>query len=164
MSAEGESSVQPDMQIVRAEARDAAKLAPIFDAYRQFYRQPTDVPGAEQFLRRRLERGESVIYFIEDADGQVIGFTQLYPCFSSTSMKPLWILNDLFVVQDARKHGVATMLLERARQLAVETDAESLMLETAIDNLRAQRLYEALGWKRDNEFHRYYLRVSSGTA
>ena len=74
-------------------------------------------------------------------------------------MKRLWILNDLYVVAEARRHGVAKALMERARQLALETSAESLALETAVDNHNAQRLYEQLGWLRDQEFFRYALRL-----
>lgn len=138
--------------------KQVPQVAPLFDAYRQFYRQPGDLAGAADFLRQRLERNESVV-FLALLDGATVGFTQLYPCFSSTSMKRLWILNDLFVVPEARRSGVAKALMERARQLALQTSAEGLALETAVDNHNAQRLYAQLGWVRDEEFFRYSLRV-----
>ena len=146
------------MQIIQAGVEHVAQVAPLFDAYRQFYRQPSDLAGAAAFLRERIERKESVV-FLAVLDGAAAGFTQLYPCFSSTSMKRLWILNDLYVVPEARRHGLAKALMERARQLALETSAESLALETAVDNHNAQRLYEQLGWIRDEEFFRYALRL-----
>ena len=146
------------MQILQAGVEHISQLAPLFDAYRQFYRQPGDLAGAAAFLRERIERNESVV-FLGVLDGVAVGFTQLYPCFSSTSMKRLWILNDLFVAPEARRHGVAKALMERARQLAMQTSAESLALETAVDNRNAQRLYEQLGWIRDEEFFRYSLRI-----
>jgi GNAT superfamily N-acetyltransferase len=146
------------MQILQAGVEHIPQLAPLFDAYRQFYRQPSDPAGAAAFLRERLEGNESVV-FLAVLDGAAVGFTQLYPCFSSTSMKRLWILNDLFVASEARRRGVAKGMMERARQLALQTLAEGLALETAVDNHNAQKLYEKLGWVRDEEFFRYSLRV-----
>ena len=146
------------MQMIQAGVEHVAQAAPLFDAYRQFYRQPSDLAGAAAFLRERTEHNESVIFLalLEDV---AVGFTQLYPCFSSTSLKRLWILNDLYVVPEARRLGVAKALMERARRLALETSAEGLALETAVDNRNAQQLYEQLGWIRDEEYFRYSLRV-----
>jgi ribosomal protein S18 acetylase RimI-like enzyme len=72
-------------------------------------------------------------------------------------MKRMWILNDLFVSPEARRGGAAKALMERAREWAVETKADSLWLETAVDNHPAQRLYESLEWKRDNHYLRYLM-------
>ena len=104
----------------------------------------------------RLKGDESVI-FLALAGEKAVGFVQLYPCFSSTAMKRMWILNDLFVTPEARRGGAAKALMERARQWAVETKADGLWLETAVDNHPAQRLYESLGWKRDNDYYRYLM-------
>jgi GNAT superfamily N-acetyltransferase len=90
---------------------------------------------------------------------KAVGFVQLYPSFDSVTMRRTWILYDLFVAPTARKHGVATLLMKRARRWAVDTKAKGLILETAIDNRPAQKLYEQLGWKRDAAFHRYCLDV-----
>jgi ribosomal protein S18 acetylase RimI-like enzyme len=142
----------------QARPEDADAVAPLFDAYRQFYEQPSDLALARAFIGARLERGESVI-FLAERDGRAVGFVQLYPVFSSTAVRPrrLWLLNDLFVAPEARGRGVARSLMERARQLAVETDAAGLELATAHTNTAAQRLYESLGWRRDERFPRYEL-------
>jgi ribosomal protein S18 acetylase RimI-like enzyme len=134
----------------------------LFDAYRQFYKQSSDYSGAHRFITDRLKASESMIFLAtleEGKESRAVGFVQLYPAFSSISMKRLWILNDLFVIPEARKLGVGKALMESARQLAVSTAAKELILETAIDNLAAQGLYEKLGYKRDVEFHRYALGV-----
>ncbi len=144
--------------IIRAQRGHVELVAPLFDLYRQFYGQPSDLEGARQFLKERLQHNESVIFLALGGTGAV-GFTQLYPSFSSTAMKRLWILNDLFVARQARKHGVARALLERAREFAIETGASGLELATATDNLSAQRLYEKTGWKRDEDFYHYCLEV-----
>ena len=135
-----------------------ASSAPLFDAYRQFYQQPSDLPLAHAFLAARLERGESVI-FVAERGGRPIGFVQLYPLFSSTAARPrrLWLLNDLFVAPEARGGGVGRALLARARRLAEETDAAGLELVTATTNAGAQRLYESVGYRRDDGFLRYEL-------
>ena len=137
---------------------DAELVAPLFDAYRQFYAQPSDPALARAFVAARLERDESVIYLAE-RDGRAVGFVQLYPLFSSTAARPrrLWLLNDLFVAPEARGGGVARALMARARRLAEDTGAAGLELVTAATNLTAQRLYESIGYRRDDAFLRYEL-------
>ena len=145
------------VQVKRANAADSETIAPLFDAYRQFYQQATDLDGARAYLTERLEGGESVVFFALLDDGMPAGFTQLYPIFSSTAMQRAWLLNDLFVAPVARRAGVARALLERAHAFAQETHAKELMLQTAVDNIPAQRLYESLGWQRDNDYYVYML-------
>ncbi len=137
---------------------DADLVAPLFDAYRQFYEQPSDPSLARAFIAARLEGEESVV-FLAERDGRPAGFVQLYPLFSSTAARPrrLWLLNDLYVAPEARGCGVARALMARARRLAEDTDAVGLELATARSNVAAQRLYEALGWRRDEAFPRYEL-------
>jgi GNAT superfamily N-acetyltransferase len=150
------------MKIIRAMPEHAELVVPLFDAYRQFYKQKSDIASAREFLTERLKKDQSVIFLAIDEQGGAqkgIGFTQLYPSFSSSSMRRLWILNDLFVIPGARKQGVGEALMERARKWAVETKAEGLALETATDNHTAQRLYEKLGYKKDEIYYRYNLTV-----
>lgn len=148
-------ALTPNLRVVRATLQDIDRLVPLFGAYREFYHRPPDLEGSRRFLTDRLARGESVVYLAE-ANGETLGFTQLYPTFASLSMKPWWVLYDLYVVPAARRQGVATHLLNRAKQLARETGADGISLETAQDN-PAQRLYEARGWKRDEAFLHYEL-------
>jgi len=147
--------------IKRAGLEDVGAVAPLFDAYRQFYGQRSDLAAARAFLDERLRHDESVV-FLAVADGpggQAVGFTQLYPSFSSVSLGRLWVLNDLFVDPAVRRGGVGRRLLERARDWAVETQARGLVLSTGVTNTTAQALYESCGWTRDDEFHRYRLLV-----
>lgn len=146
------------MKIVvrQAQVADTELIAPLFDAYRQFYRQSADLPLALAFLRERLTLGESVIFVAQDEQGQAIGFTQLYPSFSSVGARRIWILNDLFVAPAARGNGVAHQLLDTAKNHAMATGAKRLALSTARDN-PAQKLYESVGYERDNMFYHYSL-------
>jgi GNAT superfamily N-acetyltransferase len=146
-------------QLVAIQADRVDLVAPLFDAYRQFYRQAPDLEGARQFLLERLQRNESVILAVVE-DVKALGFTQLYPSFSSASMKPIWILNDLFVVDSARRRGVGVQLLLAAREHARQTGAVRLELSTAISNVTAQSLYEKLGWRRDTTFFRYEFKIT----
>ncbi|MGN7721971.1 N-acetyltransferase family protein [Chitinophaga sp. 22620] len=146
------------MQITKATTDHLPQLAVLFDLYRQHYEQQPDLEGAEQYLAERLVRNESVIYVAEE-EGQLVGFTQLYPVFSSIGMKKAWILNDLYVADDHRRKGVARGLLEASRELGKATDARYLMLQTHIDNTKARTLYESNGWKLDEEFYYYYLSI-----
>jgi GNAT superfamily N-acetyltransferase len=134
--------------IRRAAVADLPALVPLFDAYRRFYEQPGDMARAEDFLRERLTREESVVLLAE-RDGAAVGFTQLYPLFSSVRTARLWLLNDLFVVESARRSGVARALLDAAADFARRDGACGLMLETGRDNVAARALYRAAGWNED---------------
>ena len=144
------------MEIVRAGMDDCEAVSALFDAYRVFYGRDPDLESSRAFIRARLERGDSVIFLARDADG-ALGFTQLYPCFSSVSAAPIWILNDLYTDPEARKHGVGTALLRAARDFGRETGALRLELATAHTNHTAQALYEAEGYVLDTVFRRYSL-------
>jgi GNAT superfamily N-acetyltransferase len=146
-----------EIRIVRAGRNELDDLAPLFDGYRQFYGQRSDLAATRAFLGDRIERDESVTYVAYTGSREPVGFTQLYPSFSSVSLKRLWILNDLFVRSDIRRGGVGRALLERARRHAVETGAKGLVLNTGVTNTAAQTLYESCGWKKDDEFFQYHL-------
>ena len=134
--------------IRRATDADIARVAPLFDAYRSFYGQPSDIARADAFLRERLARGESTLLLAE-RDGEALAFTQLYPLFSSVRTARVWLLNDLFVADSARRQGVAHGLLDAAAAFAREQGAAGLMLETGRDNHPARALYRAAGWHED---------------
>jgi ribosomal protein S18 acetylase RimI-like enzyme len=146
------------LTVIRVCVDRVHEIVPLFDAYRQFYKEQSDLEGARSFLANRLSKDESVIFLASEGT-QAVGFAQLYPCFSSLSMKPMWILNDLFVTPTARGHGVGSALLQECTRLAVETGAKEMWLETMKTNVTAQRLYEGRGWKRDDIFYRYNLSV-----
>jgi ribosomal protein S18 acetylase RimI-like enzyme len=144
------------IEVRRATIADLDTVTLLFDAYRQFYQQPGDLSAACTFLRDRLTRGESVIFLAtEQGSSAGLGFTQLYPSFSSVAMRSIWILNDLFVIPEARRRGVGRALMETARLHAVETGAKRLTLATAPTNRPAQILYESLGYRRDEHFSQY---------
>ncbi|MFA9273309.1 MAG: GNAT family N-acetyltransferase [Candidatus Aquirickettsiella gammari] len=142
--------------IQQASVNDVTAIAPLFDAYRVFYHQQSDLVLAQQFLTERLQKEQSIIFFAINTQGSAQGFVQLYPSFSSVSAKRLWILNDLFVAATARRGGVARQLMNRAREFAIATEAKGLFLETAHDNFNGQALYESLGYRKNSEFY-YFL-------
>ncbi|MBH5320349.1 GNAT family N-acetyltransferase [Paenibacillus sp. GSMTC-2017] len=144
--------------VSQATINDLNDLASLFDLYRVFYGQPSNAEGAKQFLFERFDHAESIIYIARcSSTNQAIGFTQLYPTFSSISMKRSWVLNDLYVVEEYRKHGVAKKLLEEVKGFAILTGAKGIALSTAPDNKKAQSLYEQLGYVKDDEYYQYFL-------
>lgn len=158
--------------IEQATIHDVPQLAVLFNQYRVFYGQDSNVEGAKQFLLDRFNHAESVILVAkkkenEDANtdaninvsmnANILGFTQLYPTFSSISMQRSWILNDLYVAEEHRKQGIAEQLLEQAKRFAMMTNAKGIALSTAPTNKQAQALYEKLGYVRDDEFYNYFL-------
>jgi ribosomal protein S18 acetylase RimI-like enzyme len=144
------------MIVRKADAKDLLKLSELFDGYRQFYQQPSDLAGAQAFIAERIKNHQSVIFVVESND-QLLGFTQLFPSFSSVSMQRLWVLNDLFVASHARGQGVAEALMAAAKQLAEDTGSKGLVLETDLDNSQAQSLYEKLGYQKQDSTHHYFL-------
>jgi ribosomal protein S18 acetylase RimI-like enzyme len=146
--------------IHQATIQDLDRLAPLFDGYRQFYGQKSDVAAARAFLLERFRHSESII-FVASRDGVAIGFTQLYPSFSSISMQRIYVLSDLYVVSHARKVGAGRLLLEAAVQFGRSAGAVQLTLETATTNITAQRLYESSGWQRDTEFYVYQITLTT---
>jgi ribosomal protein S18 acetylase RimI-like enzyme len=139
-----------------AAVADVGRVAPLFDAYRQFYGLAPDLELARWFLRVRLSRGESVVLLAEDG-GSALGFLQMYPTFSSLRAARTFVLYDLFVDPAARQRGVGRQLMQAAAEEARRRGAVSLVLSTARTNSAAQQLYESLGWVRDEEFYEYNL-------
>lgn len=142
------------MKICTVTLATVGDVLPLFNAYREFYGQQSDLGQAKQFLLERLNKEESVI-FLAYINEQPVGFIQLYPTFSSVAMKKAFILNDLFVAEHARKQGVAQALIEQCYSYCVQKDARYLRLETATNNVRAQKLYEKLGMRIENGVFHY---------
>jgi ribosomal-protein-alanine N-acetyltransferase len=142
-----------------ATAVDASRIAPLFDDYRQFYGLASDCAFAGRYLAERLERRESVVLVAEDGDGTPLGFVQMYPTFSSLRAARVFVLYDLYVDAAARRRGVARRLMEAAVTQAQAAGAVALTLQTSRTNDAAQRLYESLGWQRDEDFTEYVLTI-----
>jgi ribosomal protein S18 acetylase RimI-like enzyme len=146
-----------NIEIRKASVENANIVAPLFDSYRSFYKQDSDLDAAFNFIKERLQQNESVIFiaFIKD---NAVGFVQLYPIFTSVGMKRAWLLNDLYIHVSARGKGVATALLDASKKFAKNTNSKWLMLQTASDNYTAQALYKKNGWKKETDlFYRFDL-------
>ena len=144
------------LTIRHATPDDLDTLAPLFDAYRRFYEQPGDVALASDFLAERMERRDSTL-LVAQADGQLLGFCQLYPGWCSVAAARIFVLYDLFVDAEVRRAGVGRALMLAARDFGREAGAVRLDLSTARSNARAQALYESLGWQRDDVYLTYNL-------
>jgi GNAT superfamily N-acetyltransferase len=139
------------MIVRRAKKKDLEQLSVLFDKYRIFYKQKGDIATAKLFLKKRMKRQESVI-FVAEKKKELIGFTQLFPIFSSTNMMRTWMLNDLYVNERSRGIGAASALLNAAKEFGKETNSKWLVLQTAADNITAQKVYEKNGWVRETDF------------
>lgn len=146
----------PAFAIRRAHLDDVDAVAPLFDAYRVFYRQPADLARARDWLHARLAADESVVLLAE-RDGAAVGFAQLYPMHSSVRTARTWILNDLYVDAGARRGGAARALLDAAAAFAAAEGTAGISLETTRDNAPARALYRAAGWGEDAT--QWYSRV-----
>ncbi|WP_173918631.1 N-acetyltransferase [Halobacillus sp. Marseille-Q1614] len=147
------------MEVYQAAIEDLEGVSNLFNLYRVFYQQPSDIEGAKTYIKNRMDNKDSVIFVVKEKN-KYLGFTQLYPVFSSISMKRAWILNDLYVDSEARKQGIGELLLHKAKDYAIETGANSISLSTSPDNDSAQRLYEKNGYIRDSQFYYYELSLT----
>lgn len=144
------------ISIGEASLQNIDELSILFDLYRQFYRQPSNVEDGKRFLNERIQNKDSKIYVALMSDGKISGFVQLYPLFTSVGMKRLWILNDLYVKEEYRKKGVARSLIDHCKKLAHVTQAAGLMLETGKNNLEGNVLYPTEGFKLIDESNFYF--------
>ncbi|AWH74719.1 GNAT family N-acetyltransferase [Dokdonia sp. Dokd-P16] len=147
------------MHIRKATLEDLNIIIPLFDGYRQFYRQASDLEGANLFLTERLSHNESTILiaFHDSEETEALGFTQLYPLFSSVSMERMLLLNDLYITPTHRGKGIGTLLINSAKELCTSSHQKGIVLQTEITN-PAQQLYERLGFNKDPDLHYFWAR------
>lgn len=154
-----------NIEIKRIGLTDGHLVAGLFNQYRIFYNQFSDIGMAKAFIDERLQQNESIIFVAIDAEKQQpLGFTQLYPKYSSVRLSKNWILNDLYVDADYRKQGIGEKLIKTAMEFAKTTGATFVQLETAIDNYTAQHLYESIGFVKqanDEDFFLYKIVLNS---
>jgi GNAT superfamily N-acetyltransferase len=130
---------------------DLPDLLPLMRGYCDFYgAAPSD--EALLALARSLVAdpdGEGFQLIARDEDGRALGFATAYWSWSTLAAARTAIMNDLFVHPDARGSGMAEALIEECRERAGRRGAVSMNWQTAKDNLRAQKLYERIGAKRE---------------
>lgn len=141
--------------LIQANLNHLDDLAVLFDAYRVFYKKETDLDAAKKFLRERLANDQSVIFMVYN-DSRAVGFTQLYPVFSSVNMAAVWLLNDLFVDPVYRGKKIGKQLLEAAQNHCTATGAKGISLETEQTNVVGNKLYPIMGFEKDTEHNFYY--------
>jgi ribosomal protein S18 acetylase RimI-like enzyme len=144
-----------EISIKRAEINDLQQIATLFDCYRQFYQQESDIDLATIFIRDRINQDQSIIFIALSTDDEAIGFCQLYPTFCSVIAAPIYVLYDLFVLPSARRTGAGKLLLLAAEEHAKLNGIQRMDLTTAKSNTVAQSLYESLGWEQDVIFFTY---------
>jgi len=145
------------ISVKRATLENLDEISELFNSYRVFYEQDSNMELAATFISERMKNKESVIFYASNENGKALGFTQLYPTFSSVSARSFWILCDLYVSSSARRLGVGKKLMEAARIFAIENGSKGISLETAKSNVNAQALYESLGYKRNPDVYNYFL-------
>lgn len=150
--------------IIRVNPAQIELVVDLFNKYRIFYQQPSDILLARQFINERLQHNESVIWVALAGNELPVGFTQLYPTYSSMRAVKNWILNDLYVEQAYRKQGIGEALIKTAMNFASENNATFVQLSTAVDNYTAQSLYEQIGFIKqapEKDFYTYRIKVDN---
>lgn len=144
------------MKIFQCKIENLTAAAELFNKYRMFYEQPSDLPSATEFLKANINENRSVVFLLQNDEGETVAFSQLYPIYCSTAMKPFLYLSDLFVDPSARRKGYAKLLMSHLIDHFQDLRYQRLTLETATTNTAAQRLYESLGYEKDNVFITYH--------
>ncbi len=143
------------MQFRAIDKKDLELVANLLDGYRVYYKKDSDYEGAKAFLSQRIQQQDSKIYVAETKPGTLAGFVQLYPLFSSTRMKKLWLLNDLFVAPAFRGQRVSVGLINKAKELVQTSGACGMFLETEKTNKIGNSLYPSVGFEL-NEGSNFY--------
>ena len=150
-----EADRMSNIDVRQAVLSDLDELVVLFGQYREFQGQAGDLPAARGFLQARFNHGDSVVFIARETHAS-IGFAQLYPSYSSVSLARVFVLNDLFVQESARRNGVASRLLAAVEAYAWSLGAVRVTLNVARSNRDGQALYEAKGWRQDEQFHMYH--------
>jgi len=143
------------MLVRRAQSADLNQLAVLFDEYRQFYGTSSNPELSYQFLKQRFEDGQTVI-FINTKDDTFTGFIILYLGFSSVACSTYYILDDVYITPVFRRQGAAKQLIDTAILFAKHEQALRITLETQKNNYQSHKLYESMGFIKDDEFQTYH--------
>lgn len=144
------------MQVIHCTEAQLDVLAELFNDYRIFYEQPSDVPACRAFIEQNLKQKRSRIFLLLNNDGLAVGFSQLYPAVCSLSMRSYYYLSDLYVAKSARQSGHARYLMNYITDHFTNEGAQRLTLDTATTNKIAQSLYESLGYEREEVYITYH--------
>ena len=147
-----------DLKIIRANKNHIKDVSVLFDLYRQFYKYQKDLNNSKNYLHKRIINNESII-FIGTENEKIIAFVQLYETFDSLNLSKKLVLYDLYVLEKYRKLGIGRKLMNKSKDFAKNNNFPKIELSTSIDNYSAQKLYESLGYIRDNEYYNYGLEV-----
>ena len=154
-----EARIATPVTIDRASVDDIEIVTDLFLGYLDFYKAPASREVAASFISERLSKAYSMILIARNADGAAVGFTQVYPTLASVSMGRVWILNDLYVVPDARRLGAGRALVRAVTDEAQAEGVVRVTLATAEDNVSAQALYEVEGFATGQPVRHYVKRT-----
>jgi len=146
------------MYIVKSTENHLEQLAELFEEYRLFCGCEQNLTETKSFLKKLIRNEESILFIAVDAQTErLMGFVNLYPCYSSLALQRLWILNDLGVSSHYRGKGVSKALIQKVQEFAKETNAIRIELKTGINNTTARSLYKSMDFTVDLE--NIYYRV-----
>lgn len=146
------------ISVRQASILDLSKIIPVFDSYREYFKQERNPKEVEKFLFDKFEHLESVI-FIAEQNNEVIGFAQLYPIFSSLTLQRVWLLNDFFINEGYRNKGIGRHLFEKVKEFTLLTKSKGIELSVEHLNEKAWRFWEGQGFRLDEEFRYYFYKL-----
>ena len=146
------------IKIIKAKKENYKEVGFLFDLYRQFYKYKSEIKKSTQYIKERIFKKESTI-FLCYCDKEPAGFVQLYKTFDSLNINKKLVLYDLYVMRKFRKKGIGKMLMNKSKDFALKNKINLIELSTAINNKKAQSLYESLDYVQDKEYYNYYLDV-----
>lgn len=150
--------VSYELIVRQATIKDLPKIVPIFDSYREYFKQQKNPLKVESFLFEKFVHLESVI-FIAEQESEVIGFAQLYPIFSSLSLERVWLLNDFYISEEYRNNGIGKQLFAKVKEFTLLTKSKGIELSVEHTNRKDWKFWEKQGFRIDDEFRFYFYKL-----
>ncbi len=135
------------MEVDSARTEDIEALLPLMRAYCDFYEVDPPDEGLKEMAEALIAEDDSrgMLLVARDDDGVPIGFAAVAWKWASTRGARVAHLEDLFVDPKARRGGIGAALIEECGRRAKHHGAPCLLWITALDNHRAQSVYERVG-------------------
>lgn len=132
-----------------ATENDLDALVPLMHAYCVFYEVKPQDAGLLEMAKALIAtpEDEGMLLVARGDDGAPVGFAAVGWKWSSLRAARVAIMEDLFVDPEARGSGAGRALIESCAERARGHGAPCLMWTTALDNHKAQSVYNAVGAK-----------------
>lgn len=105
----------------------------VVDEYRKFCGFNLSPEATKGFFKNLHKENKAATFIAISEEYEIMGFINLYPSYSTLSLRKIWILNDLGVSSRFRRLGVAQALIKKSIEFAKESG--SIRIELKLQKL-----------------------------